>query len=192
MRSPVADLLDDFGRALDGTGVRWYLFGAQAAILYGSARLTADVDATVRLPQGVTATALVSRLDGHGFRSRIDDPSFVAATRVLPFVHIPTGLPVDVVLAGPGLEEQFLERTRLLDVEGVRIPVASPEDLVVMKVLAGRVRDDEDIRAIADANADTLDLPYVRTTIRALEEALGQSDLLAGLDRALTATRRGR
>lgn len=47
MRSPVADLLADLARGFERLGMRWYLFGAQAAIVYGVARLTADVDATV-------------------------------------------------------------------------------------------------------------------------------------------------
>ena len=44
MRSPVADLLADLDAALTAVHVEWFLFGAQAAILYGVARLTADVD----------------------------------------------------------------------------------------------------------------------------------------------------
>jgi len=52
MRSPVADLLADAATALSEGGVPWYLFEAQAAILHGAARLTADVDVTVRLPSG--------------------------------------------------------------------------------------------------------------------------------------------
>ena len=47
MRSPVAELLGALGAVLDRLGVGWYLFGAQAALLYGAARLTADVDVTV-------------------------------------------------------------------------------------------------------------------------------------------------
>src|SRR3990172_6873227 len=49
VRSPVADLLGDLVASLGGIGVRWYLFGAQAAILHGAARLTADVDVTAEL-----------------------------------------------------------------------------------------------------------------------------------------------
>ena len=48
---PVADLLADLARGLAALGVRWFLFGAQAAILHGSARLSADVDVTVELPE---------------------------------------------------------------------------------------------------------------------------------------------
>jgi hypothetical protein len=31
-------------------GLDWYLFGAQAALLYGSTRLTADIDVTAWVP----------------------------------------------------------------------------------------------------------------------------------------------
>ena len=44
--SAVADLLADLAGALDPLPVRWYLFGAQAAIFHGAARMTADVDVT--------------------------------------------------------------------------------------------------------------------------------------------------
>jgi hypothetical protein len=51
MRSPVAELLADLAAGLERHGIAWYLFGARAAILYGVARLTADVDVTIRLPE---------------------------------------------------------------------------------------------------------------------------------------------
>jgi hypothetical protein len=61
MSSPVADLLRDLSRAFAEFGVPWYLFGAQAALLYGAARLTADVDVTVRLSEGISTEAMVGR-----------------------------------------------------------------------------------------------------------------------------------
>jgi len=36
---------------------------------------------------------------------------------------------VDLVLGGPGLEDLFLQRAVERDVEGVRVPVATAEDL---------------------------------------------------------------
>jgi hypothetical protein len=52
---PVAELLRELAAIFGGAGVRWYLFGAQAAILHGAARLSADVDVTVDLPEGALA-----------------------------------------------------------------------------------------------------------------------------------------
>ncbi|HEY5617144.1 MAG TPA: hypothetical protein VIK60_04325 [Vicinamibacterales bacterium] len=71
MRSPVAELLADLATALDEAGVAWYLFGAQAAILHGAARLTADVDVTVRWPDAQPNEALVARLERHWTAMRL-------------------------------------------------------------------------------------------------------------------------
>ena len=177
MRSPVADLLADLAAALRSVDIDWYLFGAQAAILHGAARLTADVDVAVRLPAAMSNETLAEVLERHGFERRFRDPEFTAQTRVLPFVHVSTSLPLDVVLAGPGLEDHFFERAQSRDVEGTNVRLASPEDLVVMKILAGRPKDVEDVRAILAANRDQLDSDYIERTLGRLEAALGQSDL---------------
>ena len=184
MPSPVAELLAALASALQRLHVPWYLFGAQAALLYGAARLTADVDVTVDLGDRSSAE-LVDALHADGFRLRVRDvDDFVARTRVLPFEHVATGMPLDVVLAGPGLEALFLERRRERLVEGVSVPLASPEDLVVMKVLAGRPKDVDDAVAILAAQP-TLAVATVRETLNLLERALDQSDLLPLFERLL-------
>jgi hypothetical protein len=181
--SPLADLLADLDRALTALGIRWYLFGAQAAILYGVARLTADVDVTV--DAGSLANAdLVAQLAARGFALRVPDAGeFVEKTRVLPLVHAKSRIPVDVVLAGPGLEELFFGRVEERNVGGVRIPVAAAEDIVTMKVLAGRLKDLDDVASIL--RACSLDTDRVRSTLRLLEQALDRRDLLDEFERLL-------
>ncbi len=75
------------------------------------------------------------------------------------------------------------------DVLGVRVPVAAAEDLVVMKVLAGRPKDFEDVKSIVAAQGGKLDVEDVRGTLRLVEEALGQSDLLPAFEGILAAVR---
>jgi hypothetical protein len=67
-----------------------------------------------------------------------------------------------------------------MDVGGSMVPVASAEDLLIMKVLAGRPRDQEDVQGIIDAQGDRLDWEYCLTTAQQLEEATGH-DLVAPL-----------
>ncbi len=176
--SAPADLLRALSSALGGHGCRWYLFGAQAVTIWGRPRLTTDVDVTVRLASGTTED-LVATLVGAGFRlSEEFSDAFVRTTRVLPLLHEASGMPLDVVLAGPGLEDAFLSRAVLVAIAEYEVPVISPEDLIVTKALAGRPKDVEDIRGILFLRATTLDMPYIRRTLAAIEEALGQSDLL--------------
>ena len=177
-RSPLADLLADLRQVLAGVGARWYLFGAQAAILHGAARLTADVDVTVD-PGARTAGDLAMALGAAGFEPRVGDVvAFAQANRVLPLVHARTRIPVDVVLAGPGIEDLFFARAVQRSIGDVAVPVACAEDIVTMKVLGGRAKDLDDAAAILRAQRWTLDLHRVRETLRQIEQALRRSDLI--------------
>jgi hypothetical protein len=182
--SAFAEVWASLARAFALAGADWYVFGAQAALLYGVARFTADVDVTVRLPDADTSV-LVRALSETGFALRVEDEGFVQRTRVLPVVHVAARIPVDIVLAGPGIEQAFLERAEMRDLEGVRVPVARAEDVVAMKILAGRPKDIDDVAAILAARTGEFDLTLLRRTLRTLEEALGQSDLSPALEDAL-------
>ena len=140
---------------------------------------------TVRLPSGITAAALVDIFRRHGFDTRFGTGAFIERTRVVPLVHRSSLIPLDVVLGGPGLEDVFLERAVPRDVDGVTVPVASAEDLIVMKILAGRDKDLDDVRAVMAGQGLGLDTDYVRETLGSLEAALGQADLLPAFEAAL-------
>ena len=173
-----ADLLAELARELERLRVPWYVFGAQAALIWGRPRLTTDVDVTVRLG-ALDSRAFVSALQVRGFDLRvIATPDFVQQTRVLPLVHQPTGLALDVVIAGPGLEDEFLARAVTVEIGGAAVPIISPEDLIVTKILAGRPKDIEDVRGVLAERGGSLDLAQVRSTLAMLEEALGQGDLV--------------
>jgi hypothetical protein len=168
-------------------GLDWYLFGAQAALLYGSTRLTADIDVTAWVPD---RDALVDRLREHGISVRESAPDFIAQTRVLAVTHDATGWEMDIVFGAPGLEEQVLSRAKLVDIEGLRIRVASPEDIVVLKCLAGRDTDREDVVAILTAQHDRIDLGYVEGLIALLRDALAEDEIARFFESARAASQR--
>ena len=187
-RSPLAELFAALDGAFQRLGLRWYLFGAQAALLHGAARLS-DVDVTVDAAD-IAIADLLRELEAAGFAARVADPAdFAARTSVVPLTHAPTSIPVDAVLAGPGLEALFLARAETRDIEGVHVPVACAADVVTMKILAGRPKDLDDATAILAAGGDRLDLTSVRETLAMLEEALAQSDLLPRLEAMLARVR---
>lgn len=175
--------------ALRQCGNRWYLFGAQAVAVWGRPRLSADVDITASI--ACPHDELVAAMQAAGFDLRVADWSaFLARTRVLPLVHRATELPLDVVIAGPGLEEEFLDRAKAVDLAGTIVPVISPEDLVVTKLLAGRTKDVEDVSTIIQERRSRLDLARVRAVLGLLEEALSRSDLVPEFETLLAATQR--
>jgi hypothetical protein len=101
-------------------------------------------------------------------------PEFVRRTRVMPFVHVPTGMPLDLVLAGSGLEDEFLDRAVVTDIGGTAVPVIELGDLIVAKVLAGRAKDLDDASALWRLHGSRIDVNRVRKTLRLLEEALSR------------------
>ena len=165
------ELLSALAGVLDRWG-RWCVFGAQAVIAYGIPRLSADVDVTLDLEPD-DPERFASEMEAGGFALRISDPDFIRRARVMPF---------DVVLAGSGLEDEFLARARRLDLAGTEVPFIHPEDLVIAKVLAGRPKDIEDARGVWRAHGAGLDADRIRRILGLLEEALSQSDLVPTFD----------
>lgn len=192
MRSPVADLLADLSEAFAVLKMPWYVFGAQAAIFYGVARLTADVDVTARAPMGQSAGTWLPTIEEHGFIRRFTDAGFVDRSRVIPLVHQRSGLPVDIVLAGPGLEDEFLARAVTQTIDDVAVPVVDVSDLVILKILAGRPKDTEDIVTLLRVQRRVIDHGRVRSVLDLLEQALGQSDLRPAFEQAIHAARDAR
>jgi hypothetical protein len=160
---------------------RWYVFGAQAVIVYRVPRLSADVDVTLALEPD-TPERFAREMQAAGFALRVADPDFVRRTRVLPFVHSATGMPLDIVLAGSGLEDEFLDRAVMTSIGATTVPVIHPADLLVAKLLAGRPKDTEDARARWRLHGGELDAARVRRTLHLLEEALSQSDLVSAFE----------
>ena len=166
MSLALVDVVQAVRAACHALGARWYVFGAQAAILRGAVRHTEDVDFTIDLA-GRATRDLVDALATRGVALRVTDADdFIAATQVLPLVHRASGTPIDI-----------------------RVPCI--EDLLVMKVLAARPKDLEDVAAIAAANPDH-DAAAVRETRREIEAAIEHDDLLPAYDAALVRARRAR
>lgn len=182
-RPRVADVLASLAGALREAGVRWYVFGAQAVLAYGMPRLTADVDVTVDAA-GRSNQDVLRLLDGIAIRARtgaFDD--FLVRSRLLPLVHEPSGMAVDVVLAGSGIEQDFLARAVMVELSGVAVPVLCVEDLIATKVVAGRRKDREDILGILEQGRQSIDLDRLRAILAAFDAGLEEPRATARFER---------
>jgi hypothetical protein len=166
---------------------RWYVFGAQAVTIYGLPRLSADVDVTVVLTPDDPERFAIAMTTG-GFALRVDDRDFVRRTRVMPFLHVATAMPLDVVLAASGLEEEFAARAVVTNIGDLEVPVIELGDLIIAKVLAGRPKDIDDARSLWQLHGDRIDVSRIRRTLRLLEEALAQSDILPAFEALIRAS----
>ena len=71
------------------------------------------------------------------------------------------GLGVDLIAIDSPFLESLTQRATSLEVGGVSVPVATLEDLVLLKLDAHRPKDIDDVLAIKDVAADQLDRAYL-------------------------------
>lgn len=163
----------------------WYLFGAQAVALHGVPRTTADVDVTILWNE--EAERVVDALRSAGIEPLVDDPEFIAGTRVIPARHAASGWRLDIVLGGPGLEEQIAADAVKMSVGSLEVPVLRLEHLVVLKLLAQRPQDIADVARLLSVRGDAIQVEEVRELLVALEVGLEESGLVSRFDELLSA-----
>lgn len=139
------------------------LIGALAVNAWGRVRSTQDIDLLV-LSQGTNRERLVKALAAHGFHP---DAAWVAHNplaqdRVLRLGHPSyAGIPLDLIFSSDPHEESLLSRTRVMGFLSLSVPVCSPEDLILLKLKAGRPHDFEDALGIVKNPHLQLDLAYM-------------------------------
>ena len=184
MQASVAEVLLALANVFGRQGVPWYVFGAQAVMVHGQPRLSDDVDITIKVDSD-RLEDLLSHLKNVDFVEQVVGESrdeFIESTRVVPLVHKPTSIPIDLVLANSGLEDLFLCRALKQNLGGANVPIIAPEHLVVTKILAGRPKDIADAQSVILRQGDSLDIVEVRQLLFDLQNALDQSDLVPALD----------
>ena len=137
-------------------GWNFCVIGAVAVARWGEPRATQDVDITLLTGFGGEKPYLDALLEA--FPARVDDPRKLAAVSRVVVIAASNGTPLDVTLAGMPFEEKLLGRASdHLFEEGVVLRTVSAEDLVVMKLVAGRPRDLGDVEGILVRQGERLD-----------------------------------
>ena len=182
--APLAAALRDLAAWLDDAKLPCAVIGGVAASLRGRPRATRDVDCLV-LADEDTWQRLVESATKHDIQPRVTDPvAFARESRVLLLRHGPTSVDIDLTLGALLFEEELVLRATRVDVAGVSVPVATAEDLVVMKAIAGRPRDRGDIEGLLDAHPD-LDVDRVRKQVAEFAAMLESPEIAADLEALL-------
>jgi len=172
MPSVFPELLARIAAALDKHSLPYMLIGGQAVLVYGEPRLTRDIDIT--LGAGPERLAdIVRAAEGAGLRPLVDPGEFARQTFVVPCADDASGIRVDLILSFSPYEQQALARARAVDIGPARVRVASPEDVIVHKMVAGRPRDLEDVASIV-AKVAILDGDYITRWLREFESVVSR------------------
>lgn len=143
-----------------GHGWPFCFIGGLAVLRWGEPRLTRDVDVTIVTGFGGEEPVISTALDR--FASRVDRPAEFARDNRVLLLRDDTGVPIDVALGALPFEERAVQRASSYAVgEDLSLHTCSAEDLVVMKVFAGRDRDWADVTGIVTRQGDSLDAAVI-------------------------------
>jgi hypothetical protein len=157
----------DVGRQLDALGIAWLVGGSVASSILGEPRATADVDRVADL-RGRHVSALFAALVDAYY---IDADATAAAVRsrgAFNVIQLASMTKVDIYCSSDELlGREELARRIFVEVDGQRVPCASPEDIILQKLLwfvaGGRVSDRQwrDIRGVVRVQGTALDRLYL-------------------------------
>lgn len=165
------------GDALDDAGLPYMLIGGQAVLIHGIPRLIEDIDITLGI--GVDELQAIQGVcEAEGLEALPEDPAeFVRETYVLPAADPGTGIRIGFIFSSIPYEREAIERSIEVDLGGSSVSVASAEDLILHKLFAGRPRDIEDARGVADIKQQDLDWDYLARWAEEFAEIPGREDL---------------
>jgi hypothetical protein len=147
------------------------LIGGLALSVWNHARYTRDADVLVAIPPE-QIDGLIAELVRAGFQPRHEPPlqiidgqgivqfTFQPADALMPFQF-------DVLLATTPFQRESLSRavTRRLPGDDVEVAVVRPDDLIVIKLLGGRIIDRADAAMLLRENRSHIDFDHLHQAI---------------------------
>lgn len=158
------------------------LFGGLAMQAYKRIRATMDVDLMVAINKS-SISNLISKFETKGFKfDRKRGIVKISGFNLLRFTYTDKnyGLEifVDIATVNTEFQKQMLSRKQRLDFFGIKINVASCEDLILLKTLAGRPIDKVDARVLIQENLGAIDKDYLKSQAKELGIARGLQQML--------------
>jgi hypothetical protein len=153
--------------------------GGLAVAAVGEPRFTADVD-VVAFVTLESAEDLIAAARTAGFTSATDESDRLRQTGTLRFHR--DRFQLDVIVASLPFEQRARQRAVSIPLFGRLVPMPTPEDLLVFKVVSGRDKDMLDAVGIVRRHAARMDWQYVAQGIDEiceLAEQTGPRELLA-------------
>jgi hypothetical protein len=175
--------LAGLARTLRARQLPFMLIGGQAVLLHGRPRLTEDIDVTLGIgPDEWSRVRAVCEALGLAPLPR-DVEGFVRETFVLPARHPDTGLRVDFIFSTTPYERTAIGRAVAVEVDGVPVPFATAEDLILHKLFAARPRDLEDAAGVVRRKGRELNWSYLQHWAREFASVPGREGMPSALAR---------
>lgn len=157
-----------FQRFVISNGWEFYFVGGLAVQIWGEPRLTRDIDLHI-FTNLKNEPAFIETILAQYEPKVSGVEEFALTERILP-VLTENGITIDITLSGDSdLSESLVRSSYQPFSDDISLKVCSPDDLLILKTLAGRSRDWPDIESVLIKQTE-LDWDYIGKSIRDLFE----------------------
>jgi hypothetical protein len=170
----VEDLLARLIAALNAADVPYMLTGSYASSLHSIPRATRDIDIII-FPSRDQLTRFIGSLPPSEYHTDLDDAIDALRRRgQFNVIDYATGWKIDFII--PPFDEfnvEEFERRQNVDLGSIQVVVASPEDVIVAKLLWAKTGESErqihDAATVLKFQGTALNLPYIEKWVRRLQ-----------------------
>jgi hypothetical protein len=166
----VSHLLEKLRAALDATEIPYFVTGSLASSAHGVPRSTNDIDIIIA-PTPDQLSALMDRFSGPEYYSDRED-AFDALARRSQFnvIDNETLWKVDFIVSKDSpFDRARFQRRETTEIAGVNLSAATPEDVVIAKLLWSKLGESQrqinDAAGIIRMQGGKLDIPYIESWI---------------------------
>lgn len=152
---------------LDRSGYEYAVMGGLAVRVHSIPRPTHDIDLTISIER-IELSHFFESLEhlGHTIPETylngwVDEVAGMPLVKVRTYIAPTAGVDIDVFLCETAFQKSYLNRRIEVTVNGRNLWVVTPEDLVLLKLLASRPRDLIDVADILFTQGQ-LDQTYLR------------------------------
>ena len=169
---------------LEKEDIDYCLFGGLAMQVYKRIRATKDIDLIVSFALE-NPFELINRIEKAGFNfDKKKGVIKINGFELLRFIYNDedTGFEIfiDLVITKGEFQKQILNRKTKTDFLGIKVNIASLEDLILLKFLANRPIDIVDVSVLLEENKKGIDKIYLKTWAKRLDIEDKLKELLKG------------
>lgn len=181
----IENLIKKVAQYLDEDNIPYMIIGGQAVLLYGTPRLTRDIDITLGID--TNKFPLIEDICRKlGLKVLPENPEdFAVETKVLPTEDTHLRIRVDFIFSFTPYEAQAIKRTKKVIMDDYPVKFASCEDVIIHKMIAGRAIDNEDVKNILIKNKNSIDIEYIRKWLLEFSKISEQREILKKFDSLL-------
>ncbi len=180
------DVLRDLLAWFQESPGEFLIIGGIAVSLLARPRTTQDIDVLSLLDESRWQDFLRAGKK-FGFLARIEDVlGFAEKNRVLLLRHANSGVNLDISFGYLPFEKESMQRKAFHKVGGMRIPLPTPEDLIIMKMIAHRPQDMIDVQTILKTYPK-IDRKRIQKWVKQFSNVLENPDILSDLKKLLKA-----